>query len=123
VELYARARQAVLAEVAIRGGRKFSLGPKLAEVFKFIATGEKDGAGEDPLVGWRSRTEILKFLKDSTGEEFRKQYVNNMVHLLKKALRKAGYDHSLIQTHRQKGIRFALKRGAQGVVKASAPEC
>jgi hypothetical protein len=109
------------AEMMIDGGRKFFLGPRLAEVFKFIASAGKDGAGEDPLVGWRSRQEILKFLSDSTGEEFRKQYVNNMVHLLKKALRKAGYDRGLIQTNRQKGIRFALKRGAQGL-KASTPE-
>jgi len=110
------------AEMTIDSGRKLSLGPRLAEVFQFLASGEKSGAGADPLVGWRSRPEILKFLSDSTGEEFRKSYVNNMVHLLRKALRKAGYDRGLIQTHRQKGIRFALKRGAQGVLKSITPE-
>jgi len=108
------------AEVAIDGGRKFSLGPRLADVFEFLASGEKDRCGTDPLVGWRSRREILQFLKDSTGKDFRRSYVNNMVHLIKKALRKAGYNHSLIQTHRKKGIRLAFKRGAQGLLKALA---
>lgn len=108
-------------EVTIDGGRKFSLGPRLAKVFLFLATGEKDRGGADPLVGWRSRTEIIKFLKDSTGKDFRRTYLNNMVHLLKQALRKAGYDCSLIQTHRQKGARLAFKRGAHSLSGASTP--
>jgi hypothetical protein len=99
-------------EVAIDGGGKILLGPRLAEVFQFLATGSKDLSGKDPLVAWRSRDEIVKFLQAGAGKPFRKEYVNNMVHLLKEALRKAGYDRSLIQTHRQKGIRLAYKGGA-----------
>jgi hypothetical protein len=95
-------------EFAIDGGDKFSLGPRLAEVFQFLASGDKDRSEKDALVGWRSRTEIIKFLEESTGKSFRTNYVNNMVHLLKEALRKAGYDRGMIQTHRQKGVRLAL---------------
>jgi hypothetical protein len=101
------------AVVSIDGGRKFILAQQLAEVFQFIATGEKDRSGKDPLVGWRSRAEILDFLADSAGRSFYSRYINNLVHRLKCALRTAGYDHNLIQTHRQKGVRFAFKRGAQ----------
>ena len=101
------------ATFAIDGGGKIALGPRLAEVFQFLATGGKDLSGKDPLVAWRSRDEIAKFLQAGAGKPFRKNYVNGMVHLLKEALRKAGYDRSLIQTHRQKGIRLAFKSGAQ----------
>lgn len=101
-------------EFAIDGGDRFSLGPRLAEVFQFLASGDRDRSGKDALVGWRSRTEIIEFLEASTGKRFTRNYVNSMVYLLKKALRDAGYDHKLIQTHRQKGIRLAYKHGAQG---------
>ncbi len=107
------------AVVAIDGGRKFVLARQLAEVFQFIATGDKDRSGIDPLVGWRSRSEILDFLAVSAGRSFHPRYVNNLVHRLKQALRKAGYDCNLIQTHRQKGVRFAFKRGARTLPEAS----
>jgi hypothetical protein len=100
-------------EVSIDGGAKFSLGPRLADVFLFLASGGKDTSGKDPLVAWRSREDILRFLQDGSSRSFRRSYVNNMVHLLKEALRKAGYDRSLIQTHRGKGIRLAFKSGSQ----------
>ncbi|MGD0736465.1 MAG: hypothetical protein ABR976_15025 [Terracidiphilus sp.] len=101
------------AVVSIDGGREFILARQLAEVFEFIATGDKDRSGKDSLVGWRLRTEILAFLENSAGRRFHPRYVNNLVNRLKYALRKAGYDSSLIQTHRQKGVRFAIKRGAR----------
>jgi hypothetical protein len=108
-------------EVAIDGGGKLLLGPRLAEVFQFLAAGGKDSSGKDPLVAWRSRDEIAKFLQAGAGKPFRKSYVNGMVHLLKEALRKAGYDRSLIQTHRQKGIRLAYKSGSKDLSATSSP--
>jgi hypothetical protein len=109
-------------EFAIDGGKSFSLGPRLAGVFKFLASGDKEGGGKDALAGWRSRTEILKRLEEATGRKFRRNYVNNMVYLLKETLTKAGYDRGLIQTHRQKGARLAYKRRAQGPLETSASE-
>jgi hypothetical protein len=106
-------------ELVIDGGDRFSLGPRLAEVFQFLASGDKDRSGKDPLAGWRSRTEIIEFLEKHTGKRFSKNYVNGMVYLLKKALTKARYDRGLIQTHRQKGVRLAYKRGAQGLLETS----
>jgi hypothetical protein len=99
-------------EFTIDGGSKFSLGPRLAEVFLFLASGEKDSAAQDPLVGWRTRSNVLRFLEQRAGRTFPDRYVNNIVNLLRDALRDAQYDRSLIQTHRQKGIRLAFKRGA-----------
>ena len=101
------------AVVSIDGGRKFVLAPQLAEVFRFIATGDKERSEKDPLVGWRSRDEVLDLLLELFGRRFPRRYVNNLVHRLRQTLRKAGYDWNLIQTHRQKGVRFAFKRGAK----------
>jgi len=36
-------------EVAIDSGEKFSLGPRLAEVFRFLASGDKERGGNDGL--------------------------------------------------------------------------
>lgn len=110
LEIRTRANGSV--EVTIDGGEKFSLGPRLAEVFRFLASGDKERGGNDELVGWRSRAEINKFLNDSTGKQLRACYVNNLVHLLRMALSKAHYDSKLIQSHRQKGYRFALKHSS-----------
>lgn len=111
--LRAQGRADGTVEFAIDGGTKFALGPRLAEVFLFLASGEKDSGGEDSLVGWRSRIEVLRFLEQSAGRSFSPSYVNNIVNLLRDALRDAKYDRGLIQTHRQKGIRLAYKRGAE----------
>jgi hypothetical protein len=106
-----RSRPNGSAVVSIDGGRKFALAQQPAEFFWFIASGDKDRGGSDPLVGWRSRSEILEFLAQSAERCFHPRYINNLVHRVKNALRKAGYSPGLIQTHRQKGLRFALKRG------------
>ena len=98
------------AVFSIDGGRKFVLAQQLAEVLRFIASGEKDRSGSDLLVGWRSRTEVLSFLADSAGRSYEPRYLNNLVHRLRMALKKADYHCDLIQTNRQKGVRFALKR-------------
>ena len=96
---------------AIDGGKSFTLPPRLAEVFLFLASGEKGASDDDALVGWRSRTEISAFQGGRRGRAITRNYVNGMVYLLRKALRTALYNPKLIQTHRQKGVRLAYKRG------------
>jgi hypothetical protein len=96
-------------DFSIDGGAKFSLGPRLAEVFQFLASGDKDRSGQDVLVGWRSRREIISVLENSTGKKISGNYVNSIVYLIRRALLGAGYDRNLIQTHRQKGVRLAYK--------------
>lgn len=99
---------------SIDGGAEFSLAPRLAEVFQFIASGAKEGRGDDPLVGWRRRADIKAFLEQHAGKSVSAGYVNSMVNLLRDSLDKAGYDRGLIQTHARLGVRLALKRSAQG---------
>ena len=109
-------------EFAIDGGKSFSLGPRLAEVFLFLASGDKERSANRALAGWRSRTEIVAFLEKHSGKRITRNYVNGMVYLLKKALLKAKYDRKLIQSHRQKGVRLAYKRGIQGAMGTLASE-
>jgi hypothetical protein len=109
-------------EFAIDGGKSFTLGPRLAELFLFLASGDKGRGGADALAGWRSRTEIVAFLEKHSGKRITRNYVNGMVYLLKKALLKAQYDRNLIQSHRQKGVRLAYKRGIQGAMGTLASE-
>lgn len=109
-------------EVSIDGGESFSLGPRLAGVLRFIASGDKERGGADPLVGWRSREQIRDSLARPSRKPFRVAYVNGMVNLLRKTLRKNGYDSNLIQTNKEKGVRLALKHSARGLPQASTPE-
>ena len=95
---------------AIDGGKSFLLPPRLAEVFQFLASGEKDRPDKDPLVGWRSRRDISAAQERLHGRAITRNYVNGMIYLLRKTLRAAGYNPNLIQTHRQKGVRLAYKR-------------
>lgn len=96
---------------AIDSSQKFSLAPRLADLLQFLASADVDkGDGRGALIGFRSRREILVHLEKTAGRTFRAQYVNNLVNLLKKSLRK--YDQrSLILTSRPKGVRFLLTRG------------
>jgi hypothetical protein len=110
--LYDRKLSNGSVEIALDGGEKFKLAPQLAEVFLFIAGGATNPGGEDPLVGWRSRTEILGHLSKQFGRSFKQRYVNNLIHRIKLALAKAHYDRRYIQTNRQKGVRLALARNS-----------
>ena len=94
----------------------------MAGVLRFIASGDKERGGADPLVGWRSREEIRNSLARPSRKPFRVAYVNGMVNLLRKTLRKNGYDGNLIQTNKEKGVRLALKHSARGLPQASTPE-
>jgi hypothetical protein len=46
-------------EFAIDSEHSFSLGPRLAEIFQFLASGDKDQSGKDELVGWRRKVAVL----------------------------------------------------------------
>lgn len=103
------------AAIALDGGKQFTLAPQLAEFFQFLSTAERDANSKDPLVGWRTRKQILDLLAGMAARVYPERYVNNLVHRLKEALKKAGYSRALIQTHRRKGVRLAYKRSAHGI--------
>jgi|CZKF01.1.fsa_nt_gi hypothetical protein len=96
--------------VSINGGEELILGPRLAGVFLLIASGDADCGDGDELIDWSSRDAILKSLTNFKGAKLRINYVINLVNLLKDKLEEKHYDRNLIQTHREKGYRLALKR-------------
>ena len=105
------------AAISIDGGAKFLLPPQLAVVFALISADKTASRGRDPLVSWHSREEIAGHLSRHLHRPVAVSYVNNLVHRLRKALRQAGYDTKLIQTHRLKGVRFAYKWVAGGLIE------
>jgi hypothetical protein len=104
------------------GGNPFYLPPRRSELFQFLASGDKDPSGKDPLVGYRSGVENKAFLEmKHPGKTFRPGYINGLIYILRKTLRANGYDPRLIQTDRQKGARLRLVRGAQGPPPPGTP--
>ncbi len=101
-------------EVRIDGGRARRFPPRLGEVLLFLAGSE--GRVEDELVPWKALPAVAEWLGAKSGRKIRRQYVNGLISLLRAALERAGLDRRLIQTHRRKGVRFALKRTAAKVI-------
>jgi hypothetical protein len=98
---------------------EFKLAPRLADLLTYLASASADRAGStEHLVGFRSRADILAFLEETAGKKFRRQYLNNLVNLLKDALRRLD-GRILVVTDRRKGIRLLLKHG--GLKRTSAP--
>ena len=112
--LVVRPRPDDSADFQIDGGHTFRLSPRLAALLAYLASSE--GSNEDALVPWKSRESIVKWLEKKTGRSMRKQYINNLIDLLRTAFRKAGLDPDLLQTHQRKGIRLALKRHVAPVI-------
>jgi hypothetical protein len=103
------------AEFQVDGGGFFGLPPRLSQFLLFLASAPK--GGEDALVAWRSREDLVEFLEVQTGHKIPRRYVNNVVHLLKNAVQKVGLDRRLIQTHERKGVRLALKHQSAAVIE------
>jgi hypothetical protein len=103
------------AEFQVDGGGFFGLPPRLSQFLLFLASAPK--GGEDALVSWRSREDLVAFLEVQTGHKIPRRYVNNVVHLLKNAFQKVGLDRRLIQTHERKGVRLALKHQSAAVIE------
>jgi len=104
------------AEFQADGGGFFGLPPRLSQFLLYLASAPK--GGEDALVSWRSRENLVGFLQVQTGRKIPCRYVNNIVHLLKNAFQKAGLDRRLIQTHTRKGVRLALKYQPSPVIES-----
>lgn len=93
---------------SINGGKAFSLSPRLAEFFQFITSAEGVGRGGRVPAPWRTKTEVSAYLEILAHRKITSTYINGMVHRIRKVLKNAEYDPRLIQTHRVKGIRFAV---------------
>jgi hypothetical protein len=108
------------AEVALNFGPSFHLGRRLTGLLSLLVSAIPEDP-QDELGGWISKEQIINHLKVSTGKPFTRKYVNGMIWLLQKALDDAHYPRKLIQTHPDKGVRLAFKRGAKGGPPDTSP--
>lgn len=104
-------------KVSIDGAASFLLEPRLARFVKFLLV--DNGDSRDGLIGWWPVDEIAKLLGCKGHRKAGRHTVSQWIYLLKKCMASAGHDKRLIQTDRQRGVRFALKRG--GFAPPAAP--
>ena len=105
-------------EIRVDERKAFRLPPLLAALMQFLAA--EGDTGGDEFVGWKSREAVAAWIEIMTGKKVRRQYVNNLVSRLRTRFSEAGMDPALIQTHRRKGARFALKRSAAQVMQGDS---
>jgi len=96
-------------EMEINSGPAFHLSPRLAGLFMFLAGPAEANQGGQASAPWRSRGEVIRFLEGRMRRKIRPQYVNNLIHSLRKALVVSGHDPGLIQSHQEKGVRLAFR--------------
>lgn len=97
------------ASVQIDGGTTFKLSATLAALLAILAadTGKADGN----LVGWKPVSAVIGHLVKALGREFTPHAVHQLVSRLRATLAvKGGVNPFLVQTHRQYGLRFALRK-------------
>lgn len=98
-----------VAEVRIDGGKRFSLPPLLADMLRILAI--DNGPSTDELVGWKTLDEVAILLAKNTGGQVKKHAVTQNIYRLRKAMfAQGGANPYLIQTNRQRGVRFARRR-------------
>lgn len=95
-------------EIEINSRPPFHLSPRLAGIFLLLAGSNKTSDGALAPRSWYSRSEILCFLERSMRGRIRPQYINNLVHSLRRALSAAGHDPALVQSHKEKGVCLAF---------------
>jgi len=94
--------------VRIDGRREFKLPATLAALFQVLSADK--GTVSDSLVGWKSVDVIQTALAKRLGGGFTAHAVKQLVLRLRKELDRNGEDSALIQSRRNLGYRFAVKR-------------
>lgn len=95
-------------DVSVNNRRAFRLPPRLATLLTVLAS-QQDQAS-DGLTDWQSKAAVAVALSKRTGRLVSASNVTKSVHMLRKAFREAGENWLLVQTHRERGVRFALRR-------------
>jgi len=96
------------ATIRIDTEKPFRLSPSLSDFLEHLASDE--AASDDSLVAWKSRASLWEWLRKHSGRGVGAKYVNKRVSDLRTHLENAGIERDLVQTHRRKGVRFALRR-------------
>jgi hypothetical protein len=74
------------------------------------------GHSDDDLIGYKSLAEITLFLEKRCNKRLTRHGVTQHIHRLRRVLQMNGNNPYLIQTTRNGGARFALKKGATVVI-------
>lgn len=94
-------------DVSVNSRRAFRLPPLLATLLTVLAS--QRGQAQDGLTDWQTKSEVAVALSKRTGRLVSASNVTKSVHMLRKAFRDAGENWLLVQTHRERGVRFALR--------------
>jgi hypothetical protein len=100
------------ALVQVNDGKAFKLSETLARLLEILSHDDihTDGA----LVGWKSYDEVAVALGKSVGRLFKKHAINQLVWRLRRDVAvRANLNPLFVQSHRQFGLRFALRRKEQ----------
>jgi len=86
---------------------EFRMSPVLAELLTILA--EDSGIRNDALVGWKSRSELVRRLSVKNGHALSPQRIRVRISRLRDALDAVGVMKQYVQTNRQLGYRFAVR--------------
>lgn len=107
------------AVVRVDYGRAFRLSPMLGYLLGILA-GE-GGRVVDELAGWKSLDEVAILLGKQAERRLTRHAVTQQLYRLRRELfDRGGVSPALVQTHRTRGARLALKRGGVRVGEARA---
>jgi len=96
------------ALVRVEGGKTFPLPPTVAAFLETLARDKPSDDGR--LIGWKSRKEVIAGLQKRMGRKISRHAMDELLRRLRAALVAGGLNPFLVQTHRQFGLRFALRR-------------
>lgn len=106
-----------LAEIQVDEGKKFTLPFTLAALLSILSLDV--GTSNDDLVGWKSLDAVADLLSKQTGKQITRHGVSqNLYRLRKELFSRARTNPLLVQTNRQQGMRFALKRKTEPVIES-----
>lgn len=96
------------ADVRIDDGKWFTLPATLTELLRILAL--NFGSSSDEFVGWKTKDEVAILLGKNLNKQFNAHAVTQLVHRLRRSLLDlGGVNPYLVQSNRQRGLRFALR--------------
>ena len=97
------------AMVRVDGGKAFRLSATLASLLAALSL--DNGKDDGEFVGWKTMLEVIARLQKQLGRAFTPHAIHQLVSRLRMALAiRGGVNPFLVQTHRELGLRFALRK-------------
>jgi hypothetical protein len=95
------------AHVRIDGSEPMKLARALANLLDALA---RERSSSDHIVGWKAIDEVVAELSAREGKAVGRHAVINRVWRLRRALIRAGLSPGFVQSHPDRGVRFAVRR-------------